>query len=96
MPWPSKDPNDYMQPSRWDTQPPRWLARMRGLPVPEPTSFWMNLCASFGGFIAGGVLGEALGKDAMACAWLGTVLAQGAVQLGWHMKHRRRRSGPAN
>jgi len=89
MRWPSKDPDDYMQPSRWETDPPRWLARRRGLPVPDPTPYWMNLCATFGGFIAGGVFGEALGGDAMMCAWLGTFLAQGAVQLGWRIKHRR-------
>lgn len=96
MRWPSKDPDDYTQPSRWDAQPPRWLARMRCLPVPDPTSFWMNLCATFGGFIAGGVLGEAFGKDAMTWAWLGTVLAQGTVQLGWRLKHRRRDSRAAS
>lgn len=89
MPWPSKNPDDYVQPSRWDSHPPRWLARMRGLPVPDPTPFWMNLCGTFGGFIAGGLLGEALGKDAMTCAWLGTVLVQGSVQLGWRLKHHR-------
>ena len=96
MAWPSKNPDDYVQPSRWDTEPPRWVARMRGLPTPDPTPFWMNLCATLGGFIAGGVLGETLGKDALTSAALGTFLAQSAVQLGWRMKHRHRRGEPAS
>jgi hypothetical protein len=92
--WPSKDPDDYSQPGRWETEPPRWVARRRGLPVPDPTSYWMNLCATFGGFIAGGVLGEALDKDATTCALLGSFLAQSAVQLGWRLTHRRRGKTP--
>jgi hypothetical protein len=91
MPWPSKNPDDYMQPSRWDVHPPRWVAKMRGLPAPDPTPFWMNLCGMFVGLIAGGVLGEALGKEAMTCALLGMFVAQSVVQLGWRLKHRRRK-----
>ncbi|HEV7772837.1 MAG TPA: hypothetical protein VGO48_06065 [Conexibacter sp.] len=96
MRWPSKDPNDYAKPGRWETDPPRWLAKRRGLPVPDPTPFWMNLCATFGGLIGGGMLGEALGEDATAWALLGTVLAQSAVAVGWRMTHRRRKGEPAS
>lgn len=95
MRWPSKDPDDYMQPARWDVQPPHWVARRRGLPIPDPTPFWMNLYAMLGGLVAGGVLGEALYRDAIAGAWLGTLLAQSAVQLGWRLKHRRGDAPPA-
>ena len=96
MGWPSKDPDDYMQPSRWDVQPPRWVARMRGLPVPDPTPFWMSSCASMGGLIAGGVVGEALGRDPFPVALATSVLAQTAVDVGWRVKHRRREDEPSS
>ena len=89
--WPSKDPDDYMQPGRWETDPPRWVARLRGQPTPDPTPFWINLCASFGGFVAGGVIGEAVGSVALTGAGLGTILAQLAVAAGWRLKHRAQR-----
>lgn len=88
MRWPSKDPDDYTQRGRWDTDPPRWLARLRGIEGPEPAPYLLSVGAGVSGFIVGGVAGEALAGTPLLPALLLGLAARAAAEAGWRVRRR--------
>jgi hypothetical protein len=98
MRWPpSKDPEDYRTPGRWENrQPPQWISRL-----PRPLA-WLfrrwgapyhySLLAGFAGLVVGAAVGGLLSWDAGVSALVGAFIAQAGIEVWWWRRERRQRA----
>ena len=95
MPWPSKDPEDYMAPARWDDDPPGWLARLRGKPHPDPVPLPLMIAVLVVGLAIGAAIELFRNPHDdlwLPVFWCGLIACWGLDFVWWLTRKRRRRA----